>query len=184
MTTKNGSRPESRGARLLKSSRLSWLGLTLLPLSVWLFSRLLKTTNRPNVTTTLNDYYKAYFTGILRKNGFTPEMVKMVFSQAAFETGNFTSEIFKENKNLFGMKLAKVRKTTAIGEARGHAVYRTWEDSIKDYWLYNQALGYLSRYTSVFDFVRALALKKYFEAKEPEYRKGVEYYYKLYFGGE
>jgi len=58
---------------------------------------------------------------LLKRQGFTEEMSKLITAQAGFETGNFTSVIFKENNNLFGMKLPKVRKTTAIGENRGHA---------------------------------------------------------------
>jgi hypothetical protein len=56
-----------------------------------------------------------------------------VLSQARLETGNFTSDIFKENHNLFGMKLAATRPTAAIGENRGHAQYRNWKDSVVDY---------------------------------------------------
>ena len=106
----------------------------------------------------------------------------MIFAQAAHETGNFTSDIFKENNNLFGMKLARVRKTTAIGENRGHAVYASIEDCIKDYWLYNKAFNYLAEYSSVASFVRALVLKKYFEAKPEEYQTAVEKWHKYYFG--
>jgi uncharacterized FlgJ-related protein len=56
-----------------------------------------------------------------------------VLAQAKLETGNFTSAIFKENHNLFGMKLAEKRPTSAIGVNRGHAQYRDWRDSVIDY---------------------------------------------------
>lgn len=59
-----------------------------------------------------------------------------VLSQARLETGNFTSDIFKENHNLFGMKVAEKRPTAAIGENRGHAQYRNWKDSVVDYALF------------------------------------------------
>ena len=59
-----------------------------------------------------------------------------VISQARLETGNFTSDIFKENHNLFGMKVAGKRPTSAIGEHRGHAQYRDWKDSVIDYALF------------------------------------------------
>ncbi|WP_417290942.1 glucosaminidase domain-containing protein [Corallibacter sp.] len=57
----------------------------------------------------------------------------LLYSQAYHETGNFTSNIFKHNKNLFGMKKATVRDTTAIGEASGHATYNSLSDSVIDY---------------------------------------------------
>ena len=59
-----------------------------------------------------------------------------VLAQARLETGNFTSDIFKENHNLFGMKVAGKRPTSALGVHRGHAQYRDWKDSIVDYALF------------------------------------------------
>lgn len=56
-----------------------------------------------------------------------------VLAQAKLETGNFTSAIFRENHNLFGMKVAEKRPTSAIGINRGHAQYRNWRDSVIDY---------------------------------------------------
>lgn len=56
-----------------------------------------------------------------------------VLSQSRLETGNFQSDIFKENHNLFGMKLAELRPTSAIGVNRGHAQYRNWKESVIDY---------------------------------------------------
>jgi len=56
-----------------------------------------------------------------------------VLAQAKLETGNFTSAIFKENHNLFGMKVAEKRPTSAVGINRGHAQYRNWKDSVIDY---------------------------------------------------
>lgn len=62
----------------------------------------------------------------------------IVFAQAVLETGNFKSCIFRENNNLFGMKLAKIRETTAIGYNYGHAVYNNWQESVDDYLLWQQ----------------------------------------------
>ena len=63
---------------------------------------------------------------------------KLIYAQALLETGNLTSKIYKENNNAFGLKLAKVRKTTAVGENRGHAVYKTLYDCVVDYFLRQQ----------------------------------------------
>ncbi len=59
-----------------------------------------------------------------------------VLSQARLETGNFTSDIFKENHNLFGMKMAEKRPTSATGINRGHASYANWRESVIDYALF------------------------------------------------
>lgn len=63
---------------------------------------------------------------------------EIVFAQAQLETGNFSSVIFKENHNLFGMKYPKKRKTVALGESRGHAKYQNWQQSVDDYLLWQR----------------------------------------------
>lgn len=72
----------------------------------------------------------------------------IVYAQALLETGEFTSIIFKENKNLFGMKYVDTirlkrlgyhyRPTVAIGEQYKHAKYLDWKKSIDDYLLWQQ----------------------------------------------
>ena len=58
----------------------------------------------------------------------------IVFAQAVLESGNFTSNLAKVNNNLFGMKLAKSRETTAIGRGKsGYAKYESWVHSVQDY---------------------------------------------------
>lgn len=60
----------------------------------------------------------------------------IVLAQAKLESGSFTSKIFKQNHNMFGMRMPKQRPTTAIGEEDGFAVYRDWVDCLYDYSLY------------------------------------------------
>jgi uncharacterized FlgJ-related protein len=60
----------------------------------------------------------------------------VVIQQIKLETGNLTSAICLENNNLFGMKEARVRETTAQGTKRNHAYYDSYIDSIKDYKLW------------------------------------------------
>ena len=81
---------------------------------------------------TSNDIYK-YLNQIGIKNA------EIVMAQCLVETGHLTSKIFKENNNLFGMKEAKQRRTTAIGTKNGHAYYKHWYDSVIDYLLYQRA---------------------------------------------
>lgn len=64
---------------------------------------------------------------------------KIVYAQACIETGYFTSSIFKENNNLFGMKCARSRCYTHQGPFRGHAKYENWKMSVIDYALYQSA---------------------------------------------
>lgn len=58
---------------------------------------------------------------------------EVVYAQALHETANFTSAIYAECNNLFGMKLAYRRFTTAIKQCRGHAYYESRVECVKDY---------------------------------------------------
>jgi uncharacterized FlgJ-related protein len=70
----------------------------------------------------------------LKKQGVVYPDVAL--AQSKLETGNWTSNIFRDNHNLFGMQLSHIRKTTAKGKNRGHALYDNWQDSVKDYKLW------------------------------------------------
>jgi len=88
------------------------------------------------------------------KNEFSSEKLKnalislnirfphIVYAQAKLETGNFSSKIFKENNNLFGMREANVRPTTNKGTENNHAYFDSWYDSVLDYAFYQAS--YLS----------------------------------------
>lgn len=62
--------------------------------------------------------------------------VDVMVAQSKIETAHYTSLVFKANKNLFGMKLPKIRETTAIGEQHNHADYISWQQSVVDYKLW------------------------------------------------
>ena len=63
----------------------------------------------------------------------------IVLAQAKKETGHFKSEVFLTNHNLFGLKEAKIRATTAVGTNLNHAYYNNWKQSVIDYALYQNA---------------------------------------------
>jgi len=130
--------------------------------------------------TTINKIGKEVYY-LLLENGFSLYMARFITAQAAHETGNFTSKIFEENNNLFGMKLPAIRKTLAIGENKGHAVYKSIQDCIKDFKLYFDSFKYISSYSSIELYVKALKRNRYFEADEEQYKKGCEHFYNLYF---
>lgn len=124
---------------------------------------------------------EVYF--LLLEHGVSLQLARYITAQAAHETGNFTSKIFKENNNLFGMKKPAVRKTYAIGENKGHAVFKDITDCIKDFQIYLSNFKYLSNYSSIDNYVQELKRKRYFEADLQEYKNGVKHFYNLYFNG-
>jgi len=63
---------------------------------------------------------------------------EIVMQQIYLETGNLKSIICTENNNLFGMRMPRVRKTTAIGTSRGHAQYTDFVLSILDYAMWQE----------------------------------------------
>ena len=68
---------------------------------------------------------------------------KVVYSQAVHETANFTSTIFKENNNCFGMK--RSQRGWATEENRGHASYASIEESVRDYASYQRMILYMAK---------------------------------------
>jgi uncharacterized FlgJ-related protein len=75
----------------------------------------------------------------IKKQGIVHPDVAL--AQSKWESTHFTSKIFEEGNNLFGMKLARQRDTTAIGMHRNHAKYKNWQDSVKDYRLWQLSNG-------------------------------------------
>ena len=88
-------------------------------------------TNVVNSETIESDFSEKALISFMKK--LQIKYPETVLAQAKLETGNFTSAIFKENHNLFGMKVAEKRPTSAIGINRGHAQYKNWKDSVIDY---------------------------------------------------
>jgi uncharacterized FlgJ-related protein len=70
----------------------------------------------------------------------------LVLAQAILESGNYSSPVFKEGFNLFGLREAKARLTTSKGTHLNHAYYNNWKESVLDRLLYEtKYLGNLSR---------------------------------------
>jgi hypothetical protein len=67
----------------------------------------------------------------------------IVILQSRLETGYYTSDIFLNANNLFGMRYPGRRPTVATGIYKEHARYDHWSDSVIDYAMW-QAY-YLSR---------------------------------------
>ena len=86
----------------------------------------------------------------------------IVLAQSILETGYWESRIYQENNNLFGMKQARARATTAKGTQLGHAYYDNWKESVTDYALYQAA--YLNKLRTESKYLKYLD-KNYAEAK-------------------
>jgi hypothetical protein len=88
------------------------------------------------------------FSEDLLKKAIYYERIKyqdIVLLQSQLETGHYTSDIFLNGHNLFGMKYPERRPTVATGTYKEHAKYAHWSDSVIDYALWQEwylSLGY------------------------------------------
>ena len=176
MIKRVNSRIYSRGSRSL-------LPLLLLCLMVYVILKYLKkvTMSATEIATqeleTLNSDYLAIY-NLLLVYGFNPTLAKYITAQAGYETANFSSPLYKQANNAFGMKWHQ--STHVKGILNGYATYYSLEQCVadyKDYWEYN----HYQNIQSVENFVASLKNKNYFEAPQTAYYNGVNYFYKLYF---
>lgn len=61
---------------------------------------------------------------------------EIVTAQCKLESGNYTSELCRNNNNITGMRLASVRPRVAITAMNGYAVYKDWQMCLIDYALW------------------------------------------------
>lgn len=169
-------------ARRFKNFLMSWRGWALLLVSLAIFILLLRIRNPLKNTNVVNPDMKIFLLNELANAGFNVQMSRILIAQAAHETGNFTSKIFRENNNLFGMKNPAFRKTTSVGEKYGHAVYKSLTESIEDIALYFKSFALLTVYKDCDSYVETIKEKGYFTADKETYKEKVNYFYNLYFG--
>lgn len=92
----------------------------------------------------------------------------IIMAQAKVESGDFKSRIFKENWNLFGMRVPKGRPSTNKGLQYNHAKFETWKDCVIDYVLYVSA--YLKDIKNEEEYYRYLGSNY---AEDPGYVKKI-----------
>lgn len=154
-----------------------WLGLVLLLFSLVPFISLLKALNRrKKMTTTNNAGYDLY--DLLKEAGFSDTYRRFIVAQAAHESDNFSSPVYKENNNPFGIKF--FGQDEAEGEKGGYAYYLTVGQAVQDYKRIFKSYGFVTLNT-LESFVKLLQNRHYFEATYAEYLKGCKWFYLLYF---
>lgn len=119
---------------------------------------------------------------LLLAAGFSDQFSQWMTAQSAHETDNFSSRIYKQNFNAFGIKY--FGQATARGEKNGYAYYLDHPESIADYKRLFKSYGLVTVATSD-KFCLFLKQMGYFEAPLDQYQAGVKSYLNLYFpGGE
>ena len=111
---------------------------------------------------------------VLLESNVPEQMAKILVAQAAHETGNFTSNLFKTANNAFGMKVPNIRPTFTIGETKsGFAKFATIEDSASDLLLWLEHFGIPLNFVDPREYVKAIKARGYFEDSIGNYTNGV-----------
>jgi len=102
-------------------------------------------------------------------------LANLIVAQAKHETGNFTSRIFKNQNNAFGMKHAS--KRIQLGTQIGNQTYRTYksiEQSTKDLLLLYDWNNMDPSIDNANDFAQELKNNCHYEAPAAEYARGMD----------
>lgn len=108
--------------------------------------------------------------------GICHEVALWITAQTKLETGNYTSQVFNDNRNLFGMKQPKKRPTTCRGNMHGHAQYLRLIESIADYMIYLTYMGFTqNNFKTLTSFKTKFKTLNYAEA--PNYTERIDNIY-------
>jgi hypothetical protein len=100
-----------------------------------------------------------------------------VFAQAMFESAQFSSNIYKNTNNPFGMGVPKKRPSKRIGEYNGFSKYKDDAQAIQDFKEYLIYFNYPTNFANVGQYVDFLHSKKYFEAPLTTYKIGMSKFF-------
>lgn len=115
------------------------------------------------------------------KAGYTAEQRNVLYGQMAYETGNFTSALYKTANNVCGMQVATKRPqrrsgtATAEGRKNMYAKYSSPFWGVYDLYVY---LGYVGipKTSDPAVYTALLKAKGYFEGDSVSYAKGIAVY--------
>lgn len=113
---------------------------------------------------------------VLTGAGYSRQMVKNWVAVSRFETGDFTSALFKNHNNLWGMKKSVKRDNTQDYSVppKGFAGYRTLDRAATDIVLYMREFNFPFHFDSVEAQIEFMKSKGYFEEPMDYYLNGVK----------
>jgi len=108
---------------------------------------------------------------------YSNDVAMMITAQAMHETGIFTSRLYREQNNLFGMRHPTIRETLSVEERNQFATFANLEDSVRDLLLYFKEFSIGTRFKDVNEYVKTLKSKGYFTDNYINYFNPVRTYY-------
>ena len=167
------------GLPMLRRGSNTWVrSLLLLVLSAILSAIISHILKNQTLKTTINSIGVAVFE-MLKKVGFSATQAMFITAQAAHETANFSSAVFKNANNCFGFKY--IGHALEIGSYNGYGKYDSVKDCVTRYRDYYKKRNWPDPFNSVDQFVSSLKANKYFEDTYDNYLRGVNHYMKVYF---
>lgn len=129
------------------------------------------------------------------EEGFSPTAAKLIVAQARGESGDYTSNVFQKNFNLFGMKFvgqplatrgtlapASERKCGGNCDSDYYAAYPSPKESAKDlvgrlYKITRNGIGFneLKNVSDTTEFANKLKQRGYFGVSADQYRRLLDY---------
>lgn len=119
--------------------------------------------------------------------GYPEQTIRNWIAISAHETGGWTSRIYREANNLFGMTLAS-KNTTAIGRgpySEGQAIFASIDDSAKDIRLYmEKRFSYPRSFPTLLDQILYMKSKGYFTDSVDNYYNAVSKWKRKFYGAD
>lgn len=109
-----------------------------------------------------------------KANGLSPSQARIWEAVSRLETANYSSNLFRAQNNLWGMKQPLTRATTSTGAGpTGFATYRNLDESADDLILYMEEFNYPKNETSLFATIATMKKNGYFEISLTDYYERV-----------
>lgn len=112
---------------------------------------------------------------VLTGAGYSDRVANWWTAVSNLETGSWTSRLYKDYNNLFGMKQPLSRFSYSLGASKsppGYATFSSNADSVRDLIAYMNEFNYPKDFSSIDDLVAYMKSKKYFE--DPLYLEKVK----------
>lgn len=118
---------------------------------------------------------RATIQSLLTEAGYSDRVANWWTAVSNLETGAWTSKLFRDYNNLFGMKQPLTRFSYSQGASTsppGYATFASQADSVRDLIAYMKEFNYPKDFNSIDDLVAYMKSKKYFE--DPLYLEKVK----------
>lgn len=101
-------------------------------------------------------------------------LAKYILAQSQVETGNFTSLLFRQYNNAFGMKNPLVRPSVGYDDPNTQfRAYDSIDQSVEDLVLWMDYVNFPQYVQDVESYVREMKLRGYFEENESDYLRAM-----------